>query len=172
VLAARAGDADRVTALLAGGADPTVRGRGGRRAYDAAATKEVRLAFRRAAAAAPDAFDWADAGVPSPLTPEMEAAQEARSTAKKAKARLAEKERKAAAAAKKAAAKKAALAADVEAIDRAAREAAEMSLRPRPDPVAEKRAARAAEEAAERRARAAAAAEARLKAAAEAQRLW
>ena len=129
VAAARAGDVDAVASLLAGGADPTERGRGGRLPYDASCSKPVRDAFRRAAAAAPDAWDWGAAGVPSALTPEMEATQAARAAVKKAKAREKEKERKTAAGARKAAAAvRAAAEAEAE-VEAAAREAAALSLK-------------------------------------------
>jgi hypothetical protein len=132
VVAARSGDDAEVARLLAAGADPGAPSLGGRRPYDCAASKPVRDAFRRAAAAAPDAHDWGAAGVPSALTPEMEAAQAARTAEKKTRQRAAEKERKAAEKAdkeRKAAAAKIAdelaLAAEVEA---AAREAARLSV--------------------------------------------
>ena len=44
--AARAGDAERVSALLSGGADVTVRDSRGRTPYLVASSKEVRDAFR------------------------------------------------------------------------------------------------------------------------------
>ena len=87
--AARAGNAAEVASLLAAGADPGVRNVRGRVAYSVAADRQTRDAFRRARAAAEDAWDWGAAGVTSALTPEMEAAQ----AAKRAAASAAEKAR-------------------------------------------------------------------------------
>lgn len=64
--------------LLASGADPTVRDSAGRTAYGVAACKEVRDALRRFMAAEPDAWDYSEAGIPSALTEELEAAQAAK----------------------------------------------------------------------------------------------
>lgn len=58
------------------GHDPSVRDARGRTAYAVASSKAVRDAFRRAMAAAPEQWDWAAAGVPSPLTDELEATQQ------------------------------------------------------------------------------------------------
>ena len=87
--AARAGRAADVASLLLAGADPGVRNVRGRVAYSVAANRQTRDAFRRARAAAEDAWDWGAAGVTSALTPEMEAAQ----AAKRAAASAAEKAR-------------------------------------------------------------------------------
>ena len=116
---------------------------GGRTAYNCASSKTVRDAFRRAAASALDAAEaagvsaeeqeaisaaWTAAGVPSALTPEMEAAQQAKAAEKKARLRAAEKERKKSSAAKKAAQAAAAAAEEDAAIEAAAAEAAALSL--------------------------------------------
>ncbi len=68
-----------MTQLLEGGEDPTAVDARGRPPYAVAADKDVRDAFRRymAGSDAQD-WDWAAAGVPSALTPEMEAQQAAR----------------------------------------------------------------------------------------------
>lgn len=65
--------------LLQRGDDPTVVDARGKPPYAVAASKEVRDAFRRymASEEAWD-WDWAAAGIPSALTPEMEAQQAAR----------------------------------------------------------------------------------------------
>lgn len=116
---------------------------GGRTAYACASSKAVRDAFRRAAALALESAEasgaseeekgaiaaaWAAAGVPSALTPEMEAAQQARAAEKKARLRAAEKERKRATAAKRAVQAAAAAAEEDAAIEAAAAEAAALSL--------------------------------------------
>ena len=76
--AARAGDAERIEALLQEGHDPAVTNAGGKTAYAVAADKAVRDAFRRRMAAKPERWDWAAAGVPSALTADMEAQHAAR----------------------------------------------------------------------------------------------
>jgi hypothetical protein len=76
--AAQNGDAAAVTQLLEEGCDPGVRDSHGRTPYLAAATKEVRDAFRRYMAQAPDQWDYAAAGIPSALTDELESAQAAK----------------------------------------------------------------------------------------------
>ena len=91
--AARAGNAAEVASLLAGGADPGVRNVRGRVAYSVAANRQTRDAFRRARAAAEDAWDWGAAGVTSALTPEMEAAQAAKRAAASAAERARDKVR-------------------------------------------------------------------------------
>lgn len=93
--AARAGDADRVLALLIDeGADPTVVYRG-KVAYVASKDKDTRDAFRRAMARAPDAWDWiSQAQVPSALTEELEAKHAAKEAEYEAARRAKEKERK------------------------------------------------------------------------------
>jgi hypothetical protein len=77
-----------IALLLSLGADPTMREQGGQRnlPYDVADDKEVRDAFRRAYAADMTKWDWEGAaGVPSPLTPEMEEQQKEREKEKKRK---------------------------------------------------------------------------------------
>lgn len=64
--------------LLEEGADPALRDMRGRLPYNVAACKEVRDAFRRAMAAQPSRWNWEAAGVPSALTPDLEANQAAR----------------------------------------------------------------------------------------------
>ncbi len=69
--------------LLAAGADPALPDARGRAAYALAPAgpegRDARDAFRRRRAAAGEgAADWAAAGVPEALTPEMEAAQAAK----------------------------------------------------------------------------------------------
>ena len=93
--AARAGDADRVLALLIDeGADPTVAYRG-KVAYVASKDKDTRDAFRRAMARAPDAWDWiSQAQVPSALTEELEAKHAAKEAEYEAARKAKEKERK------------------------------------------------------------------------------
>ncbi len=69
----------QVAQLLERGEDPTVLDARGKPPYAVAADKDVRDAFRRYVAnedALP--WDWTAAGVPSALTPEMEAQQAAR----------------------------------------------------------------------------------------------
>jgi hypothetical protein len=73
----------QVAELLAAGADPAAPDARGRPAYALAPAgpdgQDARDAFRRARAAAGEgAADWAAAGVPEALTPEMEAAQAAK----------------------------------------------------------------------------------------------
>lgn len=72
-------NAGQVSKLLQRGDDPAVLDDRGRPPYAVAADKDVRDAFRRYMASS-DAldWDWAAAGVPSALTPEMEAQQAAR----------------------------------------------------------------------------------------------
>jgi hypothetical protein len=91
--AARAGDAAAVAVLLAGGADPGARNVRGRVAYSVAASRETRDAFRRARAAAEEAWDWGAAGVTSALTPDMEAVQAAKRAATDAANKAREKVR-------------------------------------------------------------------------------
>ena len=74
--AARRGDDTAVARLLQEGHDPTVSV--GKTAYAVATEKSVRDAFRRHMANFPDQWDWTAAGVPSPLTAEMEAEQQAK----------------------------------------------------------------------------------------------
>ena len=76
VKAARRGDDTAVARLLNEGHDPTVSI--GKTAYAVATEKSVRDAFRRHMANFPDQWDWTTAGVPSPLTAEMEAEQQAK----------------------------------------------------------------------------------------------
>jgi len=93
--AARAGDADRVLALLNDEhADPTVVYRG-KVAYVVSKDKVTRDAFRRAMARAPDAWDWiSEAQVPSALTEELEAKHAAKEAEYEAARKAKEKERK------------------------------------------------------------------------------
>jgi len=170
--ASKAGDAEAVAALL--DADPALallRDAAGRPPYAVAADRPTRDAFRCAAGSAPGAVDWlspAGGGIPSALTPELEACQAAKAADKKAKARAAEKERKAAVAAKK----EAAAAAEAAALEAATAAAAAMALgqaRGKGPAAAGKQVRSAGSDA--RRAQLAAAAEARLRAAAAAQRL-
>lgn len=75
------GDATaQVAQLLEAGEDASVPDARGRPPYAVAASKEVRDAFRRHVAAAGEGLAWdaGEAGIPSALTPEMEAAQAAR----------------------------------------------------------------------------------------------
>ena len=93
--AARAGDADRVLALLIDErADPTVVYRG-KVAYVVSKDKDTRDAFRRAMARAPDAWEWiSEAQVPSALTEELEAKHAAKEAEYEAARKAKEKERK------------------------------------------------------------------------------
>lgn len=75
---AKAGDFQLVLKLLEEGADPCVKDEGGYTAYARAGDKETRNVFRRFMAGHPDMWDWQAAGVPSPLTAEMEASQAAK----------------------------------------------------------------------------------------------
>ncbi|RKO84866.1 hypothetical protein BDK51DRAFT_43923 [Blyttiomyces helicus] len=85
-IAAAGGHPETVTVLLDAGADPTIRSlRRGARAYDVASTKDARDAFRRFVARAPDRWDYKAAGVPGPLTDEMEAKQRERDREKRKK---------------------------------------------------------------------------------------
>lgn len=73
----------QVAELLGAGDDPARADAQGQPAYaltpPGAEGREVRDAFRRHRAAAGEAAaDWAAAGVPDPLTPELEAAQAAK----------------------------------------------------------------------------------------------
>ncbi|KAI8473581.1 MAG: hypothetical protein J3K34DRAFT_177346 [Monoraphidium minutum] len=95
----------------------------------AQSTHQVRDALRRAMAAAPDAWDWAAARVPSALTDELEAAQAVKKAEKRARQKALLKERSEVSEEKKAEAAAAAKAAMEEEIARAAAEAAAMSLR-------------------------------------------
>ena len=74
--AARRGDETAVARLLNEDHDPTVSV--GKTAYAVATEKSVRDAFRRHMASFPDQWDWTAAGVPSPLSAEMEAEQHAK----------------------------------------------------------------------------------------------
>lgn len=93
--ASLAGDVQRVSALLETGADPTLRDERGRTPYALASDKETRNAFRRYMAEAGDCWNWQAAGVPSALTPELEAIQASKKAEKDAKRRAREKERRA-----------------------------------------------------------------------------
>lgn len=96
--AAKAGDPERVRRLLDGGHDPCARDAKGRAPYALAADKDTRDAFRRFMAQHPDRWDYSTSGIPSPLTEEMEAAQQAKKAAHKAKLKAKDAERKAASA--------------------------------------------------------------------------
>ena len=69
-----------MTALLQAGEDASVVDARGRPPYAVPANKEVRDAFRRHVASAGDSLTWdvEAAGIPSALTPEMEAQQAAK----------------------------------------------------------------------------------------------
>ncbi|EFJ43803.1 hypothetical protein VOLCADRAFT_106637 [Volvox carteri f. nagariensis] len=97
--AAKAGDAPRVQRLLDSGHDPSIRDAKGRTPYALAADKDTRDVFRRFMAQNMDRWNYAAAGIPSPLTEEMEAAQQAKKAAHKAKLKAKDAERKAAKAA-------------------------------------------------------------------------
>ncbi|GIL44599.1 hypothetical protein Vafri_2123 [Volvox africanus] len=94
--ASKAGDLQRVQQLLNAGHDPSARDAKGRTPYALAGDKETRDAFRRFMAQHPDKWDYAAAGIPSPLTEDMEAAQQAKKAAHKAKLKAKDAERKAA----------------------------------------------------------------------------
>ena len=70
----------QVAALLQSGEDAAVLDARGRPPYAVAANKDVRDAFRRFLAAAGESLGWyaEAAGIPSALTPEMEAQQAAK----------------------------------------------------------------------------------------------
>lgn len=74
--AAKEGDIERILKLLEEGADPCVKDKGGRTPYALAKDKESRNVFRRFMALHLDKWDWHAANVPSPLTDELEAAQQ------------------------------------------------------------------------------------------------
>ncbi|KAL0031417.1 hypothetical protein WJX79_010554 [Trebouxia sp. C0005] len=122
--AAKAGDADKVKSLLEAGTNPCEADSRGKVPYDVAADKAVRDAFRRFMASQPDKWDYTLAGVPSPLTDELESQQLAKQAEKKARQREKEKERKRAAAEKKAKAAEGARAAAEAEVATAAAEAA------------------------------------------------
>uniref|UniRef100_A0A383V3M5 VLRF1 domain-containing protein n=1 Tax=Tetradesmus obliquus TaxID=3088 RepID=A0A383V3M5_TETOB len=193
VKASKAGDAERVARLLANGHDPTACDSKGRSPYQLAANKEVRDAFRRFMAAEPDAWDYAAADVPSPLTDEMESAQQSKKAEKKARQKAKEKQGgKAPGAAGSSSSSQAATAADGfdEELAAAMAEAAAISSRAAASskgkqvgaaagsskrggrPAAAAAARPSAEEAARKREQLAAAAEARLKALQQKQQLW
>ena len=97
--AARAGKSDSVKLLLEHGADPTIFNERNQVPFEVAADKDIRNAFRRFMAAAPEQWDYIKAKVPSPLTAEMEEKQNAKATKAKKKQRdrtkLADKQRSA-----------------------------------------------------------------------------
>ncbi len=70
----------QVAALLQAGEDASVLDARGKPPYAVAANKEVRDAFRRHVASAGESLTWdaEAAGIPSALTPEMEAQQAAK----------------------------------------------------------------------------------------------
>ncbi|KAK9810990.1 hypothetical protein WJX73_003812 [Symbiochloris irregularis] len=127
--AAREGDTARVTELLEGGADPTVQGDEGRTAYAVATNKAVRDLFRKYMAAHPDQWEWGSSGVPSALTPELQAHQAAKQAEKKARQREREKEKKRVAAQDSAEKEQQARAAAEAEVEAAAAAAAALSLR-------------------------------------------
>ncbi|KAJ9556450.1 hypothetical protein OSB04_011064 [Centaurea solstitialis] len=90
--AAKAGNADKVLELLEQGLDPCVVDERGRTPYRLAEGKEVRNAFRRFMALNVDKWDWRAAKVPSPLTKEMEVAQNVKQAKKDAKRKARAKE--------------------------------------------------------------------------------
>eukprot|EP00798_Chlamydomonas_sp_ICE-L_P017699 gene17699-24057_t len=113
--AAKAGDATIVSQLLENGSDPAVLDSRGRPPYMLAANKSE-----------PELWDWSAAQIPSALSEEMEASQQAK---KKAKQKVKEKERKAATAEKaKKSKEEEATAFDVD-IAKAAAEAAALASR-------------------------------------------
>ncbi len=57
--------------LLERGCDPAIKSARGQLAWSIAKSKEVRDAFRRFMAAHPDMYNYAEAQIPSPLTPEV-----------------------------------------------------------------------------------------------------
>eukprot|EP00879_Flechtneria_rotunda_P003141 GHRR01003363.1.p1 GENE.GHRR01003363.1~~GHRR01003363.1.p1 ORF type:complete len:736 (+),score=308.17 GHRR01003363.1:278-2485(+) len=93
IRASKAGDAARVARLLASGHDPCVKDAKGRSPYRAAANKEVRDAFRRFMAQEPNAWDYSSSDIPSPLTDELEEAQQSRKAEKRARQKAREKEK-------------------------------------------------------------------------------
>lgn len=97
-LAARAGDATTVASLLEAGADPCARDARGKTPYMLAVDKATRDEFRRFMGRRPGQWDYAAAAIPSALTDDMEAAQQAKKAEKKAKMKAREAERKRAAA--------------------------------------------------------------------------
>ncbi|KAK9810484.1 hypothetical protein WJX72_011395 [[Myrmecia] bisecta] len=105
-------------------ADPAVLDARGRPPYDVASEKSVRDAFRRFMACEPAKWDYAAAAVPSPLSEELEAQQQAKQAEKKARQKEKERERKAAAAERKKAAAAEAKAAAEEEVRQAAAQAA------------------------------------------------
>ncbi|KAL3146340.1 hypothetical protein ABBQ32_003031 [Trebouxia sp. C0010 RCD-2024] len=174
--AAKAGDADKVKRLLDEGADPCQADGRGKVPYDVAADKAVRDAFRRFMASEPDKWDYTLAGVPSPLTDEMESLQMQKQAEKKAKQREKEKERKRAAAEKKAKAAEGARAAAEAEVTTAAAEAAALAARSKQGKASKPAAlSRSEQEMSKKREQMAAAAEsrmARLKLASQQQQLW
>lgn len=174
--AAKAGNADKVKGLLEGGADPCQADSKGKVPYDVAADKAVRDAFRRFMASEPDKWDYIAAGIPSPLTDELEFQQLAKQAEKKARQREKEKERKRTAAGKKAKAAEGARAVAEAEVATAAAEAAALASKSKmgkaSKPVAQSKSER---DAAKRREQMAAAAEARmarLQLASQQQQLW
>ncbi|KNC97880.1 uncharacterized protein SPPG_06872 [Spizellomyces punctatus DAOM BR117] len=85
-LAATNGCSEMVNALLSLGADPTMGSeKRNLKPYDVAQSKDTRDAFRRFVASQPDMWDWKQAHVPGPLTPEMEQQQKEKEKEKKKK---------------------------------------------------------------------------------------
>lgn len=92
--AAKSNDINRIMELLEEGLDPCIKDERGRTPYMLATEKEVRNAFRRFMASNIDKWDWNAAKVPSPLTKEMEEAQNAKQAEKDAKRKARAKELK------------------------------------------------------------------------------
>ena len=93
--AAEAGDVAALTALLEGGADPTLRhaALGFRVAYDLCKTREARNAFRKEMGRSPEA--WTGGGAcPDALSEEAEAERDERERESEEKKKKAEKARK------------------------------------------------------------------------------
>lgn len=76
--AAKSNDVNKIMELLEEGLDPCIKDERGRTPYMLATEKEVRNVFRRFMASNIDKWDWNAAKVPSPLTKEMEEAQNAK----------------------------------------------------------------------------------------------
>ncbi|CAM9500662.1 unnamed protein product [Choristocarpus tenellus] len=93
-VAAAGGHVTLISVLLDRGADPGLQDVQGRVPYVLAREKEVRDAFRRARAAAPELWDWDRARVPEPLTDELEQRRKEKEREKKRRARQRKKEGK------------------------------------------------------------------------------
>ncbi|XP_059583544.1 tRNA endonuclease ANKZF1 isoform X1 [Alligator mississippiensis] len=93
-VAAAAGRGEAVRLLLEAGADPTVRDGREKPPYCVCADKPTRSAFRRFAGEQPDRYDYAQAQVPAPLRPEVEAQQLERRRAQQVRRRQREQVRR------------------------------------------------------------------------------